>query len=392
MPESISSPGPSRFDVVIAGGGPAGAACAIALRRRGLTVTLLERGAFDAQGTRCEDTVTPGPTVAPSVGECLSAAAQYPLRDLGLWEAFVIEGHRPSYVTQSAWSSAELRERHAISHKLGPDLHVDRARFDAWLRRQAIASGAQLIAPVSLTRVEWSSARRLFTVIATTGSAEGPRVQSFEAPYVVDATGRAAWLTRRVRGRRKRIGDLVCIARWYEDADFEPTILVETTPDGWWYSAPSVGRRAIAQAFVLAADAAGARSDDGFRRRLAATRHTAPRLARAKPLPASRACLAAPALSEWDSSLPFLPVGDAAAAFDPISGSGLVFALRSALEAGDVIAEAHSSAKLVFGDYQTGLRAVFETHVRRRIELYAAEQRWVDTPFWSRLRTSMLGK
>lgn len=86
--------------------------------------------------------------------------------------------------------------------------------------------------------------------------------------------------------------------------------------------------------------------------------------------------------------MPFLPVGDAAAAFDPVSGSGLCFAFRSALEAAHVLHDAHSGRADLFASYQAGVRSVFDAHLRRRLELYREERRFPAAAFWLELQGS----
>lgn len=359
----VPADGCSRHEVVILGGGPAGAACAVALCQRGFSVALVE-------GSRAREVW--------SIGESVSAACRYPLGELGLWEAFEQAGHRPSYLTQSAWGSDKLEERHSINHRLGPDYHVDRRSFDAWLRERARAAGAELFSGTDVANVRWDAGARLFTLTS-------PRA-TFVAPWLIDATGRAAWLTRRLGGRRLRAGELVCVSREYENARFEPSILVETAPNGWWYTGPLPNARASALYLTLGQEAKRAREGDGWERLVRAAPHSARRLAAATPLGSVRACSAEPARSAWDGELPFLPVGDAAAAFDPMSGSGLCFAFRSALEAASVLSAARTGRQSLFVGYRSGVEQVFAEHVRRRRELYAQERRWKDSEFWVRVQ------
>ena len=76
-------------DVVVLGAGPAGLSASIGLAGRGLRVALitLARGEADR------------------VGESLSPAAAPLLRGLGVWDAFVADGHSPCFGNASAWGS-----------------------------------------------------------------------------------------------------------------------------------------------------------------------------------------------------------------------------------------------------------------------------------------------
>src|SRR5215207_4292906 len=105
-------------DVVILGGGPAGAAPA-------LSVALVERSGYDA----------------PRVGETLPPTVQGVLEQLGVWETFVGQGHVAAYGTYSAWGSDELFDNEFIYHPAGRGWHLDRRRFDRMLARAAADSG-----------------------------------------------------------------------------------------------------------------------------------------------------------------------------------------------------------------------------------------------------------
>jgi len=73
-------------DVLVVGGGPAGTATALALRRYGFNVVVLERS--DYKNTR--------------IGETLLPAIREPLVNLGLWELFLSDSHLPSFGIHSA--------------------------------------------------------------------------------------------------------------------------------------------------------------------------------------------------------------------------------------------------------------------------------------------------
>ena len=113
----------SNYDVVILGGGPAGAAAALSLRRHApkLSVAIVEQSNYDA----------------PRVGETLPPTVRGVLEQLGVWETFVGEGHVAAYGTCAAWGSDELYDNEFIYSPAGRGWHLDRSRFDRMLSREA---------------------------------------------------------------------------------------------------------------------------------------------------------------------------------------------------------------------------------------------------------------
>ena len=78
-----------------------------------------------------------------------------------------------------------------------------------------------------------------------TGHAPVIATWTLRARVLIDATGRATHLARWVGARRIVFDRLVGVATLFGEIDTsrEGYILVETTPDGWWYSAPVLGTR-----------------------------------------------------------------------------------------------------------------------------------------------------
>ena len=153
--------------------------------------------------------------------------------------------------------------------------------------------------------------------------------------------------------------------------------LVEAVETGWWYTAPLPDGRRIA-AFMTDGDlvpsSAGARAS--FRdRQLDRARHTRACLGQAafdtEPWVAA-ACSSQPAKAAGPG---WVAVGDAAAAFDPISQQGVTWALESGLEAARAI-DAHLSGDLRALDrYADWVESEFASYLQIRDEYYAQERR-----------------
>ncbi|HEU4883779.1 MAG TPA: NAD(P)-binding protein, partial [Longimicrobium sp.] len=110
----------ASYAAVVAGGGPAGCAAALALARAGRRVLLVDAA-----------------PAGPPLGEALPPVGRALLGELGLLEGFLGQGHAPSHGNASAWGSGALAAHDFLRGVHGHGWHLDRARFDAGLRAAA---------------------------------------------------------------------------------------------------------------------------------------------------------------------------------------------------------------------------------------------------------------
>lgn len=347
-----------RFETIVIGDGIAGWAAAAVLARRGQAVAVLGR----AQGL-------------PPVGEYLPHEGVAALAALGLEGVLRSAGHRPSRGTVSIWGSDAPLRRDVLMQPGGRAFCVDRRALEADLRRMAEEAGAV--------------AQTLSVPPVVTGGAgawqldlRGAGCAPLTARFLIDATGRAAWLARALGARVMRCDDLTALALFWSGAPTEDAALrSESLPDGWCYAAPLSGERLVT---VFLTPAAALPRGAAARRALALERISESRLAGglcagARP-EGFRAMAAGSQVTEPSCGPGWAAIGDAAMAFDPLASAGMTKALLDIREtvgdralAPDALAERRRDR---FAAYLTELSVV-----------YAAEQRF-GGPFWTPRQSS----
>lgn len=362
----------SASQVVVVGGGPAGSAVALALRRLGVSdVLLVEAG--DYQGVR--------------FGESIPPESRLLLDALGLWQDFLRQGHEPCLGSCSTWASDHPGYNDFLFNPHGHGWHLDRRRFDAWLADSAVAAGVERHDRTRLERVEHLDGGDIGLRLS---SADGPRF--VRARFVVDATGSSARLARSMGATRWLHDTFTYVASFFEQpavSEVSRLTLLEAVEYGWWYAARlPAGRVAVA----VASDAAFIKREalhrsDVWRARLDETRHIGSALAGCT-LSEERVWVRTALSCRLDraSGHGWLAVGDAAAACDPISSRGIYQALQDGLRAAETIKAYLSGAAGAIEDYNAEIAARYEDYLGQRNYFYAIERRWPSAPFWERRR------
>lgn len=351
--------------VAVVGGGIAGAASCLRLRGLGLDPLWISPAR--------EDGDRPGEHLAPT--------ARGLLRRIDAGHLLDNPRHREANSMMSAWGSERLDERNSILQLQGPGIVVDRPAFERDLVDLALTQGVRRI---------------VATVDAVSRDGGVWRLdadsRTMTADFVIDASGRTAVLARGEgsRFRADRLAALVLFALQDSDSDVEPTraTLIEAVADGWWYAALLADGRLALNYYtdpdLLPRDAshepavfrALAREtlyvgrwieEAGFRL------DTAPRL-----VSAGTTWIAPAAGTGWAA------VGDAAAAFDPLSSFGMTTALWTAITASEAVLSTLASDSTGLLNYVGKVAGGVQDFLESRTKVYAAERRFADAVFWSR--------
>jgi 2-polyprenyl-6-methoxyphenol hydroxylase-like FAD-dependent oxidoreductase len=353
------------FDVAVIGAGPAGAVAACLLARAGRSVLLVDPLLSGARPAK--------------PGDALPGAALRILRACDLPLPSQSASHRPIGGNVSAWGTPNAVYRDFFAEPDGPAWRLDRSVFEADLLAAARAAGADPCAAAfgkavregGLWRVDLRGAGRVDT------------------RWLIDATGRAATVARKLGAYRRRDEPLVAVIGYGQPDDRArlDRSMVETTPDGWWYAALLPDRRPVfmlhtrprAAVRFLAAPAA-------WRAALAETRHITaafPAQVVDGPLRGYEAC-GAWLEPFWGDG--WAACGDAALSFEPCAAQGLLSALYGGMEVGRGITAA------LRGDMDGLHRYAAQSADIRRIYRYrirahcADERRWPESGFWQAAR------
>jgi len=357
-------------DVAVVGAGPAGAVAACLLARAGRSVLLL-------------DPRLDGPP-AWKPGDALAGAGLRLLRAHGLPVPDAGGPHRPIGGTVSAWGGAVADWRDFLREPDGPAWRLDRAVFDGDLAREAAAAGAGLIATAVRGAVRGPQGWTLR--LASGGTAT--------ACWLVDATGRAAALARRLGAARHRDEELVAVAGLArpDPAFVMARSLIETTPDGWWYAALLPDGVPVFMLHTRPETATRHLADPAaWQAALAGTALVSRHFPRPQFDAAPRGYEACGAWLDPVHGPGWVACGDAALSVDPCAGQGIFSALHGGVAVAQALAAvlertgdgaAAPEAVVTLDAYAARLAEVRRIYRTRVLAHYRQERRWPDATFW----------
>ena len=367
-----------HHQVVILGGGPGGATCAVALRRLGLKdVLIVETGDYD--------TFRIGESVPPEIRPILSR--------LDILEGFLAQGHEPCYGSCSYWGEERRGFNDAILSVYGHGWHLDRRRFNRFLAEEAGKAGAKLWVGVGLHRSRRRKEGGYRLTLRKMGkkSRVEARGSDFEidADFVVDATGARCVFARQRGSGKLNDRPLICLGARFSlkngSANITKMTHLEAVSYGWWYAARLPGDTLLVS---LTTDAQtlkqmGLHHPQRWENALRETPNTARIIGRARIIDTRPKSYPAPSFrldkivgSHW------LAVGDAASAYDPITSQGIIKSMSDARFAAGTIKKFLASAGNELAIYQRMIADRFTQYTAMRRYFYQLENRWPRSTFW----------
>ncbi len=358
-----------RVDALVVGAGPAGLAAATRLATLGAAVAVAE--ARPRGGLR-----QPGEHLPPSGLRAVAEA--------GFGAALDDPRHGRSPGVRSRWGGGATEDRDYFFTAPGRGANLDRRAFDAAMTARAERAGARLVFGARLDRLERAGSG----VCATLRGAGAPIRVS--AGIVVDASGRRAVAARRLGAATRRLDRLVGVMALIGDAppdDAPGRLRIEAVEDGWWYRVRLAHGATVA---TFMTDAGTVAAHPGGPRGLWLARAAAFGLrdGAEAPCPPVRVFDAATQTLFPGFGPGFLAIGDAAAAYDPLSSWGIAKGVADGDAAARALAAAVSGRDDALAAHDAARRAAFERYRAARRDAYAAEDRWPDAPFWRARRAA----
>lgn len=345
-----------KFDVIIAGGGPAGSSAAINLATRGARVLLLEQKKFP-RPKLCGEFISP---------ECIGL-----FESLGVADQMIAA--LPSKLSETVFYSRSGHRAPVPSEWFGSTgiaLGLSRAEMDERLLRRAIDAGARVSEETQVTNL-----------IIEDSTVRGVKVKhnglesSCRSAVTIDATGRTRALLRHANSKEHPRRDRAPMVAF--KAHLENTSVMPGACEIYFYNSGYGGLSSIENGlsnlcFIVAARdarACGANADRVMREVVCQNRRAQKTLRNAR-LQSPWLGISLEGFGRY-SVAPLnglLAIGDAASFIDPFTGSGMLMALQSgklaAHHIGKYLQSSSTNLSQLRSDYSAAYDETFDSRLK----------------------------
>jgi flavin-dependent dehydrogenase len=368
---------PQYTDVVVAGGGPAGATIARLLAQFGYSVVLLEKRQFPRH----------------QIGESLTPQILPILDFVGIRQQIEAAGFLRMVGHTVCWGSAQPRTSHYSPDRTRYGFQSWRADFDNLLLSHARAAGVHVNEGLAVDDVRLESGTNV-TVYTRHGT--------LTANFFVDATGHAGILARQRLRQRDTIYRTLAITGYWRHAagpagaDFANTLL-ETYRNGLVWSVPLHNGLRNVTLLTDWDEGTQIRSTglaEFYRTELQQAPYISSFLAFAQLSHPPQVFDATWYTASDFAGERFLLVGDAGLFIDPLSSEGVHKAMASAITGAIVvntILKRPTMTRHAVRFYNESQQSTYESHYQQSARYYGEEQRWPEEPFWQKRARQVQG-
>jgi flavin-dependent dehydrogenase len=347
------------YDVIIAGGGPAGASAAIHLTTSGARVLLVEQKNFP-RPKLCGEFISP--ECVPHFEQLGVAEQMFAANPSRLTETVFYARRGQSVSVPSVWFGAS-----------GFALGLSRAEMDERLLRRASEAGATVLENAQVVNLLMDQSRVKGVTVKHNG-----KELLYSAPVTIDATGRARSLARRLAKSQNRTtphrAALVAFKAHLTGAQVAPGACEIYFYRGGYGGLSSIENGLSNLCFIASAHAVrecGADAERVMREVLCRNRRAADTLGQARSVsPWLAVTLEGFGRNAVTPAPGLLLIGDAASFIDPFTGSGMLMALESGQLAARVIGDhlradgSDSSVTGLAARYKAAYRSRFDSRLR----------------------------
>jgi flavin-dependent dehydrogenase len=328
----MSSGRSAERDVIVIGGGPAGAATATLLAQQGRDVLLLEREKFPRF----------------RVGESLMPAVYWSLERLGVLDKMTRSPfprkHSVQFFLKDGRPTSPFYFADAEPHVSSVTWQVDRLEFDQMLLDHAAESGVEVRQQVAVREVLFEGPR----AIGVRAAGDGGGDEEIGAKVIVDASGQSALLSRRLGLKEidPKLKNAAVFTRYRGSVrdsgiDAGATIILHTrNEDSWFWFIPlpddltSIG---VVGSLEYLVKSRVPNPEQVLEEELALCPALQDRIRDAERVAPVRVLRDFSYVSERLAGDGWIMAGDAFGFLDPIYSSGVFLALKSAEYAADAI-------------------------------------------------------
>lgn len=193
-------------------------------------------------------------------------------------------------------------------------------------------------------------------------------------------------LASRLGGKAEVADRLIGAVSFCENPEIAQWTLVEAVENGWWYSVPLPGAGMVF-AYMTDSDLWMDREWDEL---LQLAPLTFERASRRPVPPPSQIVSAASVVRRPVAGLGWMAIGDAALAFDPLSGQGVLKSMDTGVRCGSVIARYFAGDPSAFTEYETWVNETYRSYLSTRERFYTSVVRWPGSQFWKRRASRLL--
>jgi flavin-dependent dehydrogenase len=339
------------------------------MRRLGFSVALI--------GLPYNNKIAFGESLNPDIKSCLLF--------LDIWSNFIKDNHLKSFGNLSVWGNNKIKENNFFFHPNTYGYHIDRQRFNNMFVWAAKQQDVQYLSPLIKTIDKDNNIFKLKLL-----DNNNLRI-IIDSKFMVDATGRARWFSLREGISVKTFDHLcgyICFLKSQSKSDTQPMTLIESSPNGWWYTALLPNDIRIT-AFFTDYDLSFSKylkTISGWKKVLNKTLHIRKIIEEYdyNIYLGPYAILSNSTRLEKAYGQNWLAIGDAAATFDPLSSNGVLNAIDDAINVSNIIKKYLEEEENMFDSYNIYLIKKFNNYLYKRSFYYNKEKRWENSLFWRR--------